>query len=781
MRLANDGTKCELEGGGSAMNRNEIQTCKELIEPALAAANWSWASQVVIGPGRVNLSSDRMYREHQRITVDYVLKLYGMPLAVLEVKHEGHSAKDGMQQASLYAQRLSLRISMSSNGHEYIVADSVTGRCQVYMIPPTPCDVLNLMGRNTIPKAWLAAFRTEWYVDQSSPKKVRPYQEHAITETLYQFSQENRRVLLLMATGTGKTFTVFQLVWKLLQTDVLARGKILFLTDRHSLMVQAYSVFNGFHTDERVKIDKRLVVSGNHRIGKVFFANYHYLNMELNSRRLYEHYEPDFFDLVVVDECHRSRFGDWFGVLEYFKGAYQLGLTAAPRELYKEARRELSPEELRRDTFDYFGDPVFTYSLKQASEDGYVVPSLLEQRITNVDKDGYDGPDGKRYETRHFEHHISLPERTKWIAEDLYAQLCKYGLEEEKTIVFCVNDTHAALMAQELRRIKGDNDYAARITYAERNLHQLKHNFRKVGRANPRIAVTTDLLTTGFDAPDVKNIVFVRPLHSAILYKQMKGRGTRLCEDINKRYFTIWDYSGASTLEDVEFDGHPANKDKARSKSKKLKHKSEPRNAPIGHGITAELSDKQRFVCLVGGRKLLFEEYTEQSRDRIRNLITPDIKSLLKTWVDKKTRQELRNELQEEDVHIAAFQYFLDLPDADDVDVLAKVAFGLVRVPDRRDRVNNFWEYNQDWLLQRIGEEEVAQEQRIRLPFWETCLDYYTFFGVDDLEDARTFRTPQFVGRIGSFIQLLKRYGSVQELRSDLEAVKRHLYVPMAA
>ena len=191
------------------------------------------------------------------------------------------------------------------------------------------------------------------------------------------------------------------------------------------------------------------------------------------------------------------------------------------------------------------------------------MPYLLEERITNVDEDGFTGPTASatRQPTSSATSACRIaPRPSRKTSGNV---LGKYELRDEKTIVFCVDDTHAAFMAQELRRLSGDNDYAARITRAERNSHQLERNFAVVGPSKPRVAVTVDLLTTGFDAPDVKNIVFVRPLRSAILYKQMKGRGTRLCEDIDKRYFTIFDYSGASQLEDAEFDGHPANRQKA--------------------------------------------------------------------------------------------------------------------------------------------------------------------------------------------------------------------------
>ena len=324
----------------------------------------------------------------------------------------------------------------------------------------------------------------------------------AIFETLRNFAGGENRVLLLMATGTGKTFTVSQLVWKLMRGGALKHDRVLFLTDRNNLKDQAYRAFGVFDKDERVSVDKETVRKKEHRIGKIFFANYQNLDEELDGKKLYEHYESDFFDLVVIDECHRSAFGDWFGILEHFGSAFQLGLTATPRELDKSGR-ELTEEEKRRDTYEYFtkdGQPAYVYSLRKAIEDGYLVPYLLEQRITNLDEHGYTGPDGKVYTTANFERDIRINERTRMIAEDLWAMLNKYELQDEKTIVFCVDDIHAAYMTQELVRL-GGADYAARITASAPKRKDLEKSFSVVGKALPRVAVTVDLLSTGYDAP----------------------------------------------------------------------------------------------------------------------------------------------------------------------------------------------------------------------------------------------------------------------------------------
>ena len=801
------------------MGRNENLTCRELIEPALRDAGWEYDTQVIIGPGQVNLTGETMYDETQKIIADYVVRLWRMPLAILEAKAEDKRAVDGVQQASRYARRLGLRFSMASNGHEYILTDNETGHYDTFPTPPSPADILNRLGNHQIDwEKWRPAFDWPWHEDQVTRKKVRLYQEMAVFETLCRFSRDIKKVLLLMAAGTGKTFTVFQLVWKLIHGDVLKRNHILFLTDRNNLREQAKRAFHAFFPDERVTIDKETIKRSEHLVGKIFFANYQTLNEELDGRKLYEYFDPDFFDLVVVDECHRSGFGDWFGALKHFSSAYQLGLTATPREL-DQNRRTLTEEELRRDTFEYFGGPAYVYSLKQAVEDGYLVPYLLEERITNLDENGYTGPDGRQYTTDSFERDIRLPDRTRIIAEDVWSQLGKYGLREEKSIVFCVDDTHAAFMAQELRRLSGDSDYAARITRSERNSYQLERNFAEVGRAKPRIAVTVDLLSTGFDAPDAKNIVFARPIKSAILYKQMKGRGTRLCEDIDKRYFTIFDYAAASELEDAEFDGHPANLQKSRKPSKRTKKSKAPEPKPIADGISVFISSTERYVCLADGRKIPFEEYLEQSKEVVNSIAAGTLDELLRIWISKETRQDLRAELKDRDIHIAALRVYMDLDNTDDVDILAKVGFDLPRVPTRHDRVVRFWEQEEQWLRQLLGIEIVAKrpaqiiefpspkeysvvedmpyakvaegqgefktsdfsgtQEPPRIRFWQTCLDHYAMFGIDDLERGSTYSAPQFVEQFGSFRKLLNTYGGAMTLKSDLEAVKEHLYVPM--
>ena len=259
---------------------------------------------------------------------------------------------------------------------------------------------------------------------------------------------------------------------------------------------------------------------------------------------------------------------------------------------------------------------------------------------------------------------------------------------------------------------------------------------------------------------DVKNIVFVRPLRSAILYKQMKGRGTRQCEDINKRYFTIFDYSGASQLEDAEFDGHPSNRQRVASTGKRDRKKSDDTTPkPVGDGVSVIISTENRYVCLADGRKVPFEEYIEQSREFIFDVSHKGIDELLRIWIDKSGRQELREALRDRDIYTSAFRHYLDLPDADDVDILAKIGFQLPRVPNRADRANRLWDEDQIWSLNQLGEAALPEGERFKTHVWQTALDHYRLFGIDDLEQARTYTAPQFAEQFGSFTTLTRATG----------------------
>ncbi|MFO0626514.1 MAG: DEAD/DEAH box helicase family protein, partial [Polyangiales bacterium] len=680
-----------------------------------------------------------------------------------------------------------------------------------------------------------ATFKAGWHLDLVSQKKVRGFQEAAIFSALYAFSQGQKKVLLRMATGTGKTFTVFQLVWKLFRGDVLPRGHVLFLTDRNNLKEQAWRAFSGFSADDRVLIDKSRIEKRDHLTGKVFFANYQNLAETLDGQKLYEHFPRDFFDLVIVDECHRSGFGDWFSVLEHFGSAFKLGLTATPRnlkllELSDDDRDALDAEALQRlawqrrhITEDYFGEAVFTYALSDAIDDGYLVPYTLEKRCTNLDAEGGFEIKGQRYNTSDYEKSIVLPDRTRVIAEDLWEQLRLYKLEHDKTIIFCPTDAHAADVAAQFNRLAArdlpvragnafDSEfpYAVRVTRSERQADKLSRIFSEVSTRWPRIAVTVDLLATGYDAPDVRSVVFLRKVGNPLLYKQMKGRGTRLCEDIDKRYFVLFDYVRSSDLEHTERDEDPDNvlppptpKNPASPGSNNPSPQGTPSGAagdqpapapapassmgstttviPTVQGLFVEIVQSERFLCFGDGRKVPWDEYAAQSRDAIRETVSGRLDELMALWVERERREEIRRALLEREVYLAALRHVNQLDRHDDVDVLAKVGFDLARVPTRGDRVVRFWDEERDWFAREIEDRTPPAAPNFRERFWDVCMEHYTRFGIEDLEEGRTYKAPHFSLRFGSFVQIVNAYGGAERLRDDLTAVKRHLYVPIAA
>jgi type I restriction enzyme R subunit len=253
----------------------------------------------------------------------------------------------------------------------------------------------------------------------------------------------------------------------------------------------------------------------------------------------------------------------------------------------------------------------------------------------------------------------------------------------------------------------------------------------------------------------------------------MKGRGTRLCEDIDKRFFTIFDYSGASRLEDAEFDGHPLNQQKAPKTRKSRPKPATPQTKPVATGVSLYMAGSERFVCLADGRKIPFDEYREQSKEIIRKISPADVQDLLNLWVPRETRNDVREELKSNDIHIAAFRHYLDLDAADDVDILAKIGFDLPTIPMRHDRVTHFWDRNEAWLRGLVGN----AEENLKMGFWETALDHYALYSIDDLEKGETYSAPQFTHRLGSFGRFLPAYGGAAKLRSGLEQVKGHLYV----
>jgi type I restriction enzyme R subunit len=524
---------------GDIMPLSEADTREKLVLPKLKQNGWEEENII----REYKIKNDRYYVKGEDYEIikspnkfaDIVLKVNNVIVGVIEVKKEDVPASKGLSQAIDYAKRLDVPIAYATNGREIIIYDRripKTERVDNFLSPKKLYQIYKewkgLENKNLSPLEY------PYYLDPN--KKLRSYQEIAIKRVIEAMLKGQKRVLLTMATGTGKTFTSFQIVWKLIKSGFISR--VLFLTDRVFLRDQAYDAYEPFK-DARFKI-----ISKNfNKNRQIYFATY----QTLYSDNLYKQIPEDFFDLIIIDECHRSRYGRWGEIVEYFKNAYHLGMTATPRR------------EDNIDVYEYFGEPVFEYSLAQAIEDGYLVPYKIYKILTNVDIEGvnisqaeeiiYDDeiqPEDLKdiYLPSEFERKICLPDRTRKMCEKLLDILKKTD-DEAKTIIFCVDTEHAEMVKDTLNELTNNEEFATKIVYEDKDDLE---KFRDSERKYPLVATTVDLLSTGIDIPHIKNIVFMRPISSKVLFKQIIGRGSRLSN--NKGFFRIIDFTNATRLID---------------------------------------------------------------------------------------------------------------------------------------------------------------------------------------------------------------------------------------
>lgn len=554
--------------------RSEALTRTELIDPALVEAGW--AEEVIereylYRKGRIWLVDDEPHRDQAQYA-DYVLRAEsrGLPIAVIEAKAESKSPGAGLQQAIAYATDLGARWAFSTNGHAIVEQDLVSQQVRTLDAFPSPAELVSRLSGITAPQE--VQVRGRWAQNPlraasavyPDGRRMRYYQEQAVRSGLEQLMLGHHRALLAMATGTGKTLIAANLISKLRESG--SAEKVLILVDRTSLLSQAYNELAIFG-------DARGVVVGSEELPlqrDIHFATYQTLfTATATGHRIFERYEPDYFDVVIVDECHRSGYGDWRAILDHFDSAFQLGMTATPKRTDS------------IDTYRFFAEensqngsptPAYEYSLAAGIEDGFLATYQVHRFSTNVDEGGLhidsqlalgaelvvpqdaEGDIRDVYETAQFEREIIVPDRTRVMCEHLATLITNWGLNE-KTIVFCVTMEHAGLVRQELQNILGPltgrNRYAVRIVSEERDTQGLLEEFQNSDSVEPTLATTVDLLSTGIDVPSVKNVVFMRTISSPSLFKQIIGRGTRISQGLGKYFFRIVDYTNASRLLDA--------------------------------------------------------------------------------------------------------------------------------------------------------------------------------------------------------------------------------------
>lgn len=539
---------------------NEAETRAKLIDPALHRAGWGEElirREFLITEGRYFLVGDEVHQK-QGQRADYLLSHEGARLCALEAKDDSHAPGSGLQQAKVYAQMLDLPFAYSSNGKAFVEYDFTTHTENDLDLSsfPTPAEMFARWqaSREAIregPRGDPLLF-PYWTDGRTSP---RYYQDVAVRKVIQVIQAGQKRILLAMATGTGKTYIASQIVWKLYQTESIRR--VLFLADRVNLRDQAYNAFGVL--SRGTAGDPRFVVEDSINPNRdIYFAIYQGLYGADSQGRLFQQLSSDFFDLIIIDECHRSGFGTWREILDYFGGAIHLGLTATPKRTDN------------IDTYAYFGDSVYSYSLGQGIDDGFLATYKVQKVRTNLnDQGGVDvedavlagaelyvpeGADNPKdfYVLTEFERRIALPDWTVAMSAHL-ASVLQSTDDMAKTIVFCVSMEHALqvrqLMQNHFAHLGFDN-YAVRIVSEERDGRVILERFRDSTKRTPVVATTVDLLTTGTDIPSVRNVVFMKPVGSIHVFKQMVGRGTRLDPGISKRWFRVIDYVNATRLFD---------------------------------------------------------------------------------------------------------------------------------------------------------------------------------------------------------------------------------------
>ena len=551
---------------------NEAETRAEHIDPALAAAGWGVVEgsrirrEYPITLGRIEGHGKR----GKALTADYVLVYRNTKLAVVEAKAWDEELTEGVAQAKNYAGKLSIRYTYSTNGQGIYGIDMLTGVEGELAQYPTPDELWNrtFAAHNT----WRDRFAAVPFEDRGGFFQGRYYQDIAIERVLAAIADQKQRILLTMATGTGKTFIAFQIAWKLFHSrwnlsdwktkgEPARRPRILFLADRNILANQAVNAFSAFPEDALVRIEpadirKKGKVPKN---GSIFFTIFQTFMSgppkDGKPSPYFGEYPSDFFDFIVIDECHRGGANDesnWRGILDYFAPAVQLGLTATPK------RRD------NVDTYEYFGEPVYIYSLKDGINDGFLTPFKVKQIATTLDEYVYTPDDqvvegeieaGKRYEEKDFNRIIEIKAREAYRVK-LFMDVID---QREKTMVFCANQAHALAVRDLINQLKTSTDplYCVRVTADDGGLgEQYLRDFQDNEKTIPTILTTSQKLSTGVDARNVRNIVLMRPIYSMIEFKQIIGRGTRLYD--GKDYFTIYDFVKAHHhFSDPEWDGEP--------------------------------------------------------------------------------------------------------------------------------------------------------------------------------------------------------------------------------
>ncbi len=724
-------------------DETEAETRADRIDPALKRAGWGVApgSRVrreTICPGRI-LSGGR---RGAGASSDYVLVYKGHKLATLEAKKASLGHTDGIGQAKDYAERLGARFAYSSNGIGWYEVDMETGRERDIEPFPSPDDLWRRVFSTD--NDWRGRFGEIEFETGGGKWQPRYYQHKAITAVLEAIGRGDRRILLTLATGTGKTGIAFQIAWKLFHARWNLTGKpsrrprILFLADRNILANQAYNAFSAFQPDALARVNPKEIAKkgGVPRNASVFFTIFQTFMTEGSEDEFrFGEYARDFFDFIVIDECHRGGAKDesaWRGILEYFAPAVQLGMTATPKRVHN------------ADTYRYFGEPVYVYPLKDGIEDGFLTPFKVRQMASTIDDYVYDPGDtvvsgeietDRRYTEADFNTRIEIEQREKSRVEEFMRQID----QRHKTLVFCANQAHAARVRDFINQIKlsTDPNYCHRVTAddGERGEEWLRA-FQDNEKTIPTILTTSQKLSTGVDALNIRNIVLMRTIKSMIEFKQIVGRGTRVFD--GKDFFTIYDFVRAyEHFSDPEWDGEPlepvapaprsspAPKDPDGLEAKGRDFDEEPLQkvvVKLGDGKARRIQYIASTSYWFNGKVVSAHEFIERLFGDLSSLVR-DEDELRRTWSDPDTRAHFLKQLEEKGFgagELSNIRRLIDAQDSDIFDVLAYVRFAMEPKP-RAERATNA---RRSALPAHMGEMR---------DFLESVLSAYEKSGADEL------------------------------------------------
>ncbi|MHA6205110.1 EcoAI/FtnUII family type I restriction enzme subunit R [Dyella soli] len=773
---------------------NEAETRAELIDPALAAVGWG-----VVEASRVrreeHITLGRLQGAGQRgkaDIADYVLMFRGRKLAVIEAKRRDSGVTEGLAQAKRYANKLQLRFAYATNGHGIYRVDMQTGAEGLVDAWPTPDELWHDAAAEA--NAWGDRFSQVPTPDKGGSWQLRYYQDIAVTRALEAVASGRERMLLTLATGTGKTSIAFQIAWKLFQarwnlkdrksgSEPGRRPRILFLADRNTLANQAYndfSAFAAFAEDALVRISpaeirKKGAVPTN---GNVFFTIFQTFMSGPGNSPYFGDYPADFFDFIIIDECHRGGANDesnWRGILDYFAPAVQLGLTATPKR------------RANADTYSYFGEPLYSYSLKEGIADGFLTPFKLRQFATTIDDYTYTPDDavmdgevvpGKRYTEGEINRVIVIPEREAYRVDLFMAEIGA----KEKTLVFCATQEHAALVRDLInqRKTVAHPDYCVRVTAADGAAGEgFLLAFQDNEKIIPTVLTTSQKLSTGVDARGVRNIVLMRPVGSMIEFKQIVGRGTRLLD--GKDYFTIFDFVKAyEHFEDPEWDGEPLEPTTgARTANARVEGEDgitatteEEQDGPLRKTVIRLADGKARkFQHMsstsylgVDGKPMSAAQFVESLFGALPDFFK-DEDELRAIWSDPTTRKTLLQGLTEKGfgrAQLAEMQKIIEAENSDLFDVLAYVAY--TRAPlTRSERA----------VLAKQGINTSYGSNR-QLDFLDFVLSHYVEAGVDELDLDKL--TPLLRLKYHAIADAAAELGTPEQIRGVFVGFQKYLY-----